>query len=84
MNEPADRSQDAVERARGLEAEHRHLASQFADVAAFSAQVHDRAADVHDDMDHPLLSPEALRAHAQLDRELEASERKAAQEPPTD
>jgi DNA-binding transcriptional regulator/RsmH inhibitor MraZ len=61
-------------------ARHRRLASELADIAEFSAAVHDQAATVHDDLEGRLLDPADLRRHAEQDRELAAREREAAGE----
>ena len=61
-----------------LAEQHRRLQRELAAVADYSAEVHEQAAQVHEDLASPLLSPEQLREHAREDRDLAARERAAA------
>lgn len=63
-----------------LRDEHRRLQRQLAEIAEYSAEVHEEAARVHERMPDARLDPEALRQHAQRDRELAARERDAVDE----
>lgn len=71
---------------RLVESESRRLAESVAEVAEYSARVHEDSARVHEGMSGRRLEPEALREHAQRDRELAAAERARARggapEPP--
>lgn len=54
---------------------HRRLTEDLARVADLSAEVHEQAAQVHEELPDARLDPEALRAHAERDRRLAATER---------
>lgn len=68
-------------RAEELERQHQGLRKQRAETGDFSAEVHEQAAEVHEKLgSRSLLDPDALREHAQQDREMAAEERAALEE----
>lgn len=63
-----------------LHDKHQKLTAELAEIAEFSARVHDEAAEVHEQLDDPQLTPEQLRDHAERDRRLAEKERQRLQE----
>jgi hypothetical protein len=78
VSERDPQARQAAERAAELAATHRDLRAQRAAVGDLSAEVHEQAARVHDELEErSLLDPDELREHAQQDREMAAEERAA-------
>ena len=72
---------DPQERSRELHADHQRLTAALAQTAEYSADVHEEAARVHEELGEArLLDPDALREHAQRDRDLAARERRRHRE----
>lgn len=68
-------------RTRELARTHQGLRAQRAAAGDLSAQVHEQAARVHEELgEHSLLDPQALRDHAEQDRRMAAQERAALAE----
>ena len=65
-------------RAEELARTHEELRERRAQVGDFSAEVHEQAARVHERLgDRSRLDPDALRQHAQQDRDMAREERAA-------
>ena len=83
-SEIAQRQENLRRRAVELQQEFRNLAAQHAQIAEFSATVHDEAARVHETLAHPKLDPADLRAHADAERDVAVVERLRAHEKESD
>ena len=71
---------EAQQRAAGLRRQLEAVTRQTADVAEYSARVQDELAETHEQLPRPVLTPEALREHAERDRSFAAEERRSADE----